>query len=196
MPNLICFSLLEQHSQRVIVLPSASTNVNVFVKVFKTSLLPNLITDLIHLWYDYIQCILVKNFVQHHPHHPRSCQGHRLRIFMLKFYIKVFRTSLFFIWLTRASSGELSCLATDLVHDTLNLLVFQYMYFSKNILVHVLWLTLVLLNPDIPCLCKQCRSDLLASEEANWFGSALFAIINVNLYPVLALSKSGSPRTS
>ena len=27
-------------------------NVKVFVKVFKTSLFPNLITDLIHLWYD------------------------------------------------------------------------------------------------------------------------------------------------
>ena len=30
----------------------ASTKVKVFVKVFKTSLFPNLITDLIHLWYD------------------------------------------------------------------------------------------------------------------------------------------------
>ena len=37
-------------------------------------------------------------------------------------------------------------------------------------------LTLVLLNPDIPCLCNQC------SEEANWSGSALFAIQYVNLY--------------
>ena len=50
----------EQCSGRAIVLPpasalalaSASTNVKVFVKVFKTSLFPNLITDLIHLWYD------------------------------------------------------------------------------------------------------------------------------------------------
>ena len=51
----------EQHSRRAVVLPSvsvlalalasASTNVKVFVKVFKTSLFPNLITDLIHLWY-------------------------------------------------------------------------------------------------------------------------------------------------
>ena len=40
-------------------------------------------------------------------------------------------------------------------------------------------LTLVLLNPDIPYLCKQCRSD---SEEANRSGSALFAIKYVNLY--------------
>ena len=38
---------------------------------------------------------MVQNFVQYHPHHPRSCQGqgHRLRIFMLKFYLKVFWTS-------------------------------------------------------------------------------------------------------
>ena len=51
---------LEQHSGRAIVLhpasalalASASTNVKVFVKVFKTSLFPNLIIDLIHLWYD------------------------------------------------------------------------------------------------------------------------------------------------
>ena len=46
----------EQRSGRAIVLPLASalasTNVKVFVKVFKTSLFPNLITDLIHLWYD------------------------------------------------------------------------------------------------------------------------------------------------
>ena len=57
-------SLPEQRSRRAIILPpalalalalalsSASTNVKVFVKVFKTSLFPNLITDLIHLWYD------------------------------------------------------------------------------------------------------------------------------------------------
>ena len=31
--------------------------------------------------------------------------------------------------------------------------------------------TVVLLNPDMPCLCKQCRS-----EDANWSGSALFVI--------------------
>ena len=35
-----------------VVLASASTNVKVFVKVFKTTLFPNLITDLIRLWYD------------------------------------------------------------------------------------------------------------------------------------------------
>ena len=56
------FSSPEQRSGRAIVLPPASalalasasesTNVKVFVKVFKTSLFHNLITDLIHLWYD------------------------------------------------------------------------------------------------------------------------------------------------
>ena len=35
-----------------LALASASTNVKVFVKVFKTSLFPNLTTDLIYLWYD------------------------------------------------------------------------------------------------------------------------------------------------
>ena len=54
--QIIIISSPEQHSQRAIVLPPAlawaSTNVKVFVKVFKTALFPNLITDLIHLWYD------------------------------------------------------------------------------------------------------------------------------------------------
>ena len=42
-------------------------------------------------------------------------------------------------------------------------------------------LTLVLLNPGIYCLCKKCRSDQLASEEANSSGSALFAMKYVTL---------------
>ena len=64
--NKLIFSTPEQRSRRAIVLPlasalasastlasvSASTNVKVFVKVFKTSLFPNLITDLLHLWYN------------------------------------------------------------------------------------------------------------------------------------------------
>ena len=33
-------------------LRTQNLNVKVFVKVFKTSLFPDLITDLIHLWYD------------------------------------------------------------------------------------------------------------------------------------------------
>ena len=39
-------------------------------------------------------------------------------------------------------------------------------------------ITLVLLNPDIPWLNKQCRS----SSEANWSVPALFVIKYVNLY--------------
>ena len=47
-------------------------------------------------------------------------------------------------------------------------------------------LTMVLLNPDLHSHCKQCRSRSvgffkLVSEEANWSGSALFAIKYVNL---------------
>ena len=42
-------------------------------------------------------------------------------------------------------------------------------------------LTLVLLNPDIPCLANSVDPDQLASEEANWSGSALFAIKYENL---------------
>ena len=45
------FSLPEQRSRRAIVLPSApaSTNVKFYVKVFRTSLLPNPMTDLVHV---------------------------------------------------------------------------------------------------------------------------------------------------
>ena len=43
-------------------------------------------------------------------------------------------------------------------------------------------LTLVLLNPDIPAFVNSIDPDQLASEEANWSGSALFVIQYVNLY--------------
>ena len=43
------------------------------------------------------------------------------------------------------------------------------------------YLTLVLLNPDIPCFANSVDPDQLASEEANWSGSALFAIKYANL---------------
>ena len=57
----------------------------------------------------------------------------------------------------------------------------------KNININ---LTLVLLDLDIPCLwtwiypafANSVDPDQLASEEANWSGSALFAIKYVNLY--------------
>ena len=46
---------------------------------------------------------------------------------------------------------------------------------------HFMGLTLVLLNPDIPCFANIVDPDQLASEEASWSGSALFAIKNANL---------------
>ena len=42
-------------------------------------------------------------------------------------------------------------------------------------------LTLALLNPYIPAFTNSVDPDQLASEEANWSGSALFAITYVNL---------------
>ena len=42
-------------------------------------------------------------------------------------------------------------------------------------------LTLVLLNPDISCFANSVDPDQLASEEANWSGSALFAVKYANL---------------
>ena len=43
------------------------------------------------------------------------------------------------------------------------------------------YLILVLLNPDMPCLCKQCRSRSVGFLEANWSGSTLFVIKHINL---------------
>ena len=43
-------------------------------------------------------------------------------------------------------------------------------------------LTLLLLNTTCPVLANSVDPDQLASEEANWSGSALFAIKYVNLY--------------
>ena len=45
----------------------------------------------------------------------------------------------------------------------------------------------IIFNPslakhDMPCLSKQCRSRPVASEEANWSGSALFVIKYANFY--------------
>ena len=44
------------------------------------------------------------------------------------------------------------------------------------------YLTLVLLNPDMSLFAYSVDPDQLASEEANWSGSALLAIEYVNLY--------------
>ena len=47
---------------------------------------------------------------------------------------------------------------------------------------HASWidLTLVLLNPDIPCLSNSVDPDQLASEEAYWSWAAVFAIKYMN----------------
>ena len=59
-------------------------------------------------------------------------------------------------------------------------------FWGKEKFEFVFWfcpfmLTLVPLNPDIPCFANSVDPDQLASEEANWSGSALFAIKFVNL---------------
>ena len=55
--------------------------------------------------------------------------------------------------------------------------------FGFSFFVHLVLalLTLVLLNPDISCFANSVDPDQLASEEANWSGSALFAIKYANL---------------
>ena len=55
-------------------------------------------------------------------------------------------------------------------------LIVTYLALNKKI-----YLTLVLLNPDITCFANSVDPDQLASEEANWSGSALFAIKYANL---------------
>ena len=47
--------------------------------------------------------------------------------------------------------------------------------------MQIVSLTLVLLNPDIPYFANSVDPDQLASEEANWSGSALFASRYANL---------------
>ena len=47
---------------------------------------------------------------------------------------------------------------------------------------------LVLLNPDRLCFASSVDPEQLASEEANWSGSALFVIQYVNLYQQSGLS--------
>ena len=48
--------------------------------------------------------------------------------------------------------------------------------------LYIAWpLTLVLLDPDMICFANSVDPDQLASEEANWSGSALFDVTYVNL---------------
>ena len=59
----------------------------------------------------------------------------------------------------------------------------QTVIYMRKVLF-VVYLTFVLLNQDMPCLCKQYRSR----SEANWSGSALFVILYLNLYQQLGSS--------
>ena len=43
-------------------------------------------------------------------------------------------------------------------------------------------LTLVLLNPDMCCFANSVDPDQLASEEANWSGSALFKKLSLSMW--------------
>ena len=51
-------------------------------------------------------------------------------------------------------------------------------------------LTLLLLNMTCPVLTNSVDPDLLASEEANWSGSALFVIKYVNFYQKTQIKQS------
>ena len=96
----LLFSSPEQHSRRAIVLgaalaaalASAPKMLNFSLKFLR----PHYFLTLPLIWFK-----LVQNFAQYHPQPPRSCQGqgHRLRIFMLNFYVKVFRLSLLLNWM-------------------------------------------------------------------------------------------------
>ena len=57
----------------------------------------------------------------------------------------------------------------------------RWWQFSVVQLFQYYLLTLVLLNPDILFFANSVDPDQLASEEANWSGSALFAIKYTNL---------------
>ena len=96
------------------------------------------------------------------------------------------------------------CIARPLTWFVMFSSIYRHIFIWISLLSHVITLTvpilkfvhvhliLVLLNPDIPCLCKQGRSRSAASSEANWSGSALFAIQFANLYTCCVKKKSGS----
>ena len=55
---------------------------------------------------------------------------------------------------------------------------------SADTFIHYGWVILTLgpLNQIYPAFANSVDQDQLASEEANWSGSALFVVKNVNLY--------------
>ena len=62
------------------------------------------------------------------------------------------------------------------------LLISIYNIYLHGEIIKYTSLTLLLLNTTCPVLANSADPDQLASEEANWSGSALFAIKYVNLY--------------
>ena len=80
---------------------------------------------------------------------------------------------------------------TKAVFNSHGLVHFCYLTHCVYMLSFVL--TLLLLNTACPVLANSVDPDQLASEEANWSGSALFVIKYVNFYqnPGLAEIRSG-----
>ena len=70
-------------------------HVKVLRQRFKMTLFPNPTTNFVHVWYDgrYWSKFLHRTIFT--PTTSLQAQGHRLRSFMLKFYVKVLKTSLF-----------------------------------------------------------------------------------------------------
>ena len=64
------------------------------IKVFRTSLFPNPMMDLVHIWYDDRYWSKILHSTIPTPIHDLKVMVTD-RTFMLKFYVKVFRTSLF-----------------------------------------------------------------------------------------------------
>ena len=52
----------------------------------------------------------------------------------------------------------------------------------KIVIFRIMQLTLALLVPVMLAFANSDDPDQMASEEANWSGSALFVVKNVNLY--------------
>ena len=74
-------------------------------------------------------------------------------------------------------------LGNSLLVYTKNLENSHFFFFFNLDAAACLWkLTLLLLNTTCPVWEKSVDPDQLASEEANWFGSALFFIKYVNFY--------------
>ena len=75
-----------------VALRSSSWTWNFYAKVFRTSLFPNPMMDLVHVWYDDRYWSTILHSTIPNPIHDLKV---KVRTFMLKFYVKVFRTSLF-----------------------------------------------------------------------------------------------------